>query len=183
MPVKAGYLLLTAGGGLLLWSAIQGKSITGAARAIIGGDSPSTATSANQLSGNSGMSSPAVTGADTGGNQSNQALAQQIASALGYQSWTTGQEWQDWVSLWNRESGWSATAKNPGSGAYGIAQSLGHPSSDSSEYGGYGLNASESAEASNGNVTYQIIWGIGYIASEYGSPSAAWEHEEQNGWY
>ena len=29
----------------------------------------------------------------------------------------------------------------------------------------------------------QIDWGLAYIAQRYGSPSKAWEHSEQIGWY
>ena len=53
---------------------------------------------------------------------SNAALGQQMAAQAGW----TGPEWNclDW--LWNRESGWTRKAENPKSGAYGIAQALGH---------------------------------------------------------
>jgi hypothetical protein len=29
----------------------------------------------------------------------------------------------------------------------------------------------------------QIRWGLGYIQATYGSPCAAWAHEESAGWY
>ena len=74
-------------------------------------------------------------------------------------------------ALWNRESGWNLYATNPTSGAYGIAQAL---------------PASKMASAGpdwRTDVTTQIRWGLSYISSAYGSPCAAWSHEEATGWY
>ena len=31
--------------------------------------------------------------------------------------------------------------------------------------------------------TTQIIWGLGYIKSVYGTPCGAWAHEEADGYY
>ena len=33
------------------------------------------------------------------------------------------------------------------------------------------------------DAAVQIDWGLSYIAQRYGSPSAAWQHSEQTGWY
>ncbi len=33
------------------------------------------------------------------------------------------------------------------------------------------------------NARTQILWGLGYIRSVYGTPGAAWEHEVRDGWY
>ena len=94
------------------------------------------------------------------------------------------------ISLWTRESGWSATARNPSSGAFGIAQALGHGTSCSAapdgtnEYGPeYGLTCAEAQQANAGSVRWQIEWGLGYIASRYGSPAKALAHENANNWY
>lgn len=94
------------------------------------------------------------------------------------------------ISLWNRESGWSSSAKNPSSGAYGIAQALGHGQAGTAapdgtnEYGAeYGLTAAEAQQANAGSTTFQIMWGLGYIQAVYGTPAAAWAHEESYGWY
>ena len=94
------------------------------------------------------------------------------------------------ISLWNRESGWNASARNPSSGAYGIAQALGHGQADTAapdgtnEYGAeYGLTAAQAQQANAGSTTFQIMWGLGYIQAVYGSPAAAWAHEQQFGWY
>jgi hypothetical protein len=75
------------------------------------------------------------------------------------------------VNLWNRESGWRYTADNPSSGAYGIAQAL--PGSKMATVG--------SDWATNPQT--QILWGLDYIASSYGSPCNAWAHETSAGWY
>jgi hypothetical protein len=73
--------------------------------------------------------------------------------------------------LWTRESGWRWNARNPGSGAYGIPQSL--PASKM-----------RSAGADyHDNAGTQIKWGLGYIRGRYGSPNRAWAHSQSTGWY
>ncbi|GAA1917844.1 hypothetical protein GCM10009737_19110 [Nocardioides lentus] len=74
-------------------------------------------------------------------------------------------------SLWTKESGWSVTADNPTSSAYGIPQSL--PGEKM---------ASEGADWAT-NPETQIRWGLGYIADRYGSPCGAWGHSVANNWY
>lgn len=56
MPVKAGYLLLAAGGGVFVWSGLKGKSVSSVFRQLAGGDSPAGAASAGL--GIAGVSSP-----------------------------------------------------------------------------------------------------------------------------
>lgn len=93
------------------------------------------------------------------------------------------------VSLWNRESNWNPKARNTSSGAYGIAQALGHgvpggaAPDGTNEYGGYGLTTSQAKAANSGVAYWQIVWGLNYIEQAYGSPSAAWAHETSDGWY
>lgn len=98
------------------------------------------------------------------------------------------------LSLWTKESGWSATARNPSSGALGIAQALRQPGdatvndrtagSLGNEYGAaFGLTEAEARAANSGNTLQQIRWGLGYIRHRYGSPAAAWAHEQAVGWY
>lgn len=94
------------------------------------------------------------------------------------------------VKLWTQESGWNPKARNPASGAFGIAQALGHGQADTAapdgtnEYGAeYGLTAAEAQQANAGNARWQIQWGLGYIASRYGSPDNAWAHETAMNWY
>jgi hypothetical protein len=95
------------------------------------------------------------------------------------------------IALWDQESSWSAHAQNSASGAYGIAQALGHgdattacPSTGVNEYGtDYGLTAAEAQAANCGSVRWQIEWGLGYIKATYGTPAAAEAHEQSDGWY
>lgn len=75
------------------------------------------------------------------------------------------------VSLWDRESGWSASALNSSSGAAGIPQAL------------PGEKMATAGADWQTNPATQIAWGLGYIASAYGTPCAAWGHSESNNWY
>lgn len=74
-------------------------------------------------------------------------------------------------SLWNAESGWNPSASNPNSGAYGIPQAL------------PGSKMASAGPDWQSNPATQIRWGLGYIKSTYGSPCAAWSHEQGSGWY
>lgn len=98
------------------------------------------------------------------------------AQAVGaYQSWALAQvgatQFSCLQQLWNRESGWSPTAQNPSSGAYGIPQSL--PASKMAAFG--------SDYLTNGYT--QMRWGLSYINSTYGSACNAWAHSQATGWY
>ena len=94
-----------------------------------------------------------------------------IAEAmLGSFGWSSGQ-FSCLDPLWAHESGWSVTAYNAGSGAYGIPQAL-----PGSRMASAGPDWQTSAAT-------QIRWGLEYIESTYGSPCAAWDHELATGWY
>lgn len=71
----------------------------------------------------------------------------------------------------NRESGWSVTATNPSSGAYGLGQAL--PADKM---------ASAGPDWQTNPVT-QIKWTLGYMNERYGSPCAAQGFWESHGWY
>lgn len=73
-------------------------------------------------------------------------------------------------SLWQRESGWNPYASNA-SGAYGIPQAL------------PGSKMASAGPDWQSNAATQIRWGLGYIRATYGSPCAAWSHENSTGWY
>ena len=98
---------------------------------------------------------------------SNEALANRMAASYG---WTGGQA-TCLDELWTHESGFSATADNTSSGAYGIPQAL--PADKM---------ASAGADWQTNPAT-QIKWGLEYLKSVYGSPCVAWGHEEANSWY
>jgi hypothetical protein len=96
---------------------------------------------------------------------------QQIAeSLLGSYGWSSSQ-FSCLDDLWNAESGWNVTASNPSSGAYGIPQAL------------PGSKMASAGPDWESDATTQIKWGLGYIKGLYGSPCAAWGHEESVGWY
>ncbi|HEY2673539.1 MAG TPA: transglycosylase SLT domain-containing protein [Rugosimonospora sp.] len=67
------------------------------------------------------------------------------------------------VNMWNKESGWRTTARNP-SGAYGIPQA--YPASKMSVYGADYLT----------NPVTQINWGLSYIKGRYQTPCGAWTY-------
>jgi hypothetical protein len=96
---------------------------------------------------------------------------QQVAEGmLGSYGWSSSQ-FSCLQPLWDAESGWNASASNPSSGAYGIPQAL-----PGSKMASAGPDWQTSAAT-------QIRWGLGYIRSVYGSPCAAWSHEQAYGWY
>jgi hypothetical protein len=188
MPIKGGYLLAAGGGAVLLWSGLRGKSVSGSLRDVISGKSPTTQATAYPIlsspnagggGGGGGGGHPGDTGAHSVKASANQATAR-LSVAIAHPSWAVGRQWADWKSLWNQESGWDNLALNASSGAFGVAQALGHGLPNTG--GKYG-NQYPSRAANDGNALAQIQWGIGYIAQRYGSPSAAWAHEQANGWY
>ena len=87
---------------------------------------------------------------------------QQMAAQAGW----TGTQWSCLDDLWTRESGWNAYAANPTSDARGIPQNINGWSS-----------------YSPGDVSGQVAWGLSYIRNRYGSPCAAWAHEQNQNWY
>lgn len=97
------------------------------------------------------------------------ALGQRMAAAEGW----TGAQWTCLDELWTKESGWQMVWNTAGSGAYGIPQSL--PASKMASAGADYMT----------NPATQIRWGLGYISQTYGTPCAAWAHEESTSpsWY
>ena len=184
-----------AAGFAVLWSGLSGASIKDTLADLLKGQEPpaippdATAASSPSSAGGGGAAPTGNTGASSASAAANQATARMLAISMGHASWTTGSEWADWVSLWNQESGWSASATNPGTGAYGIAQALGHgdgantQGNVTNEYGGYGVSSTVAQDANSGDPAAQVTWGIQYIAETYGSPSAAWAHEVADNWY
>lgn len=109
-----------------------------------------------------------------GSNSANMSLGKAMMQAMG---WSSAQ-WPALKMLWMGESGWSQYAHNASSGAHGIPQSL--PASKMRSAGSDYMT----------NPATQIKWGLSYIRSRYGSPSAAyqaWMHRrphwyDQGGW-
>ena len=97
----------------------------------------------------------------------NEQLANQMAASAGWDA----SEQQCLDELWTRESGFSADATNPSSGAYGIPQAL--PA---------GKMASAGPDWQTDPAT-QIRWGLAYLKERYGDPCNGWAHEEADSWY
>jgi len=113
----------------------------------------------------SSQQAPSSTGPAASGSV--QSIAQAMLGSFGWSS----SQFSCLEPLWAGESGWSLTASNPSSGAYGIPQAL--PGSKM---------ASAGADWQTSAAT-QIRWGLGYIKGTYGSPCAAWSHEQADSWY
>lgn len=191
--IRVGPLVAVAGGVILMWSAITGRKWSSVLKSTIKGENPTKVTPTNQITGvpvqaygySAGIfpGNPPIGEISGKGNQG-------IASALlGGYGWSPA-EMLPLIALWTRESGWNPAARNSTSGAYGIAQALGHGTPGSAapngtnEYGAeYGLTTAQAVRANEGDPEQQIRWGLGYIKSRYGSPSAAWAHETSAGWY
>jgi len=104
-----------------------------------------------QVAGSSAAQSPAGTASAAGS-------AQPIAQAmLGSFGWSSSQ-FSCLDPLWAHESGWSVTAANAGSGAYGIPQAL------------PGSRMASAGPDWQTNAATQIRWGLEYIKGTYGSP-------------
>jgi hypothetical protein len=93
------------------------------------------------------------------------AIAQSMLAERGWSS-----QWGCLDSLWARESGWRVYASNS-SGAYGIPQAM------------PGSKMASAGSDWRTNPATQIRWGLGYIASSYGGPCAAWDHSQSHNWY
>jgi hypothetical protein len=106
-----------------------------------------------------------------------QAIAKEMMPSYG---WSVSGQFGCLDELWIRESGWNRLAMNPGSGAFGIAQALGHGLSGTG--GTYG-NQYPSRAANDGDTAAQEKWGLTYVEDTYGSPCGAWAHETARGWY
>jgi hypothetical protein len=96
-----------------------------------------------------------------------QQIAERMLSQFGWSS----SQFSCLQPLWEHESGWSVTAENPTSGAYGIPQSL------------PGAQMASAGADWHSNAATQIRWGLTYIHGRYGSPCGAWAHEESDNWY
>jgi uncharacterized protein YgiM (DUF1202 family) len=91
------------------------------------------------------------------------------------------QQLQCLVTLWNRESNWNYKAINPAFSpskpntpahqAYGIAQAA--PGSKMTSAGADWQT----------NPRTQIVWGLDYIKTRYGTPCSALNHSNLRGWY
>jgi hypothetical protein len=111
--------------------------------------------------------SPSATASAPVASGSPQRIAQAMLASFGWSS----SQFSCLDPLWAHESGWSVTAYNAGSGAYGIPQAL------------PGSRMASAGPNWQTNAATQIRWGLEYIKGTYGSPCAAWDHEQATGWY
>ena len=158
---------------------LQGKGLPGATKTPTEDEAAVLKAAQAQLAGNQGVTPgtgqanpDAVGQAVASGSAPNQATGKLLAASFG---WNTGQQWDDLVKLWDQESGWNNTAENPTSHAYGIPQAL--------PYTKMPQPAWPPSAGGKADPTAQITWGLAYIKQRYGSPSAAWAHEQANNWY
>lgn len=135
------------------------------------GNTGNTGGGTNNNSGSSGSDSGTTTTPSGRLWHATVAQAQAYAAGAAAQRGWTGNDWDCLVKLWTRESSWLWYAENASSGAYGIPQSL-----PADKMAAFGANYRDDAAV-------QIDWGLWYIVQAYGSPSKAWQHSEQVGWY
>lgn len=135
------------------------------------GNTGNTGGGTNNNSGSSGSDSGTTTTPSGRLWHATVAQAQAYAAGAAAQRGWTGNDWDCLIKLWNRESRWLWYAENASSGAYGIPQSR-----PADKMAAFGANYRDDAAV-------QIDWGLWYIAQTYGSPSKAWQHSEQIGWY
>jgi hypothetical protein len=138
--------------------------------AVAGGLVLAVVTHAGAPSG--GAAVPAGAPAAPASVSGNVALGQRLAGAYG---WSSGPQWTCLYDLWERESGWSNTAENSQSGAYGVAQALGHGPTNQYPAG--------PANPPTSSASAQIEWGLSYLRGRYGDPCGAWAHETADSWY
>ena len=93
------------------------------------------------------------------------------AQAIAKQMIKDDAQFQCFSNIVSHESGWDVSASNPSSGAYGLVQAL---------PGGKMASAGSDWKT---NPATQIKWGLDYMNSRYGSPTAAWSFWQSNGWY
>jgi hypothetical protein len=183
--VRIAPLFMIGGGAIFLWSGLTGKSWSQVLKDVIQGKNPkdipqTQGIKAQSFTGNAyGYSAGIFPGNPPIGQISGKGNQQIAQGFLNHYGWGPG-EMLALVPLWAGESGWSPIARNNSSGAFGIAQALGHgvpggaAPDGTNEYGGYGLTIAQARRANAGDPVYQIIWGLNYIHQTYGSPSKAW---------
>jgi hypothetical protein len=175
-------------GFVLFWSGLKNQTLTVTVTDLLKGQNPAASPEAPPTLGvgdaNSTTQAPEsgtaagqenVTTPGSGTDAANEALGKLMAGGYG---WATGANWTALNYGWGTlESGWNANALNASSGAYGIAQALGHGTAAtkgtvSDAYGTQnGISTATAKAANSGSAAAQIAWGLAYIKATYGSPS------------
>lgn len=201
MPLSGVAVAEMAVGGVLLYSGIKGYTLAATFTSLVKGTTPAqteqintqSAASSSALSAyesGSAAASPAAVASAGAYSATGSASAQQaLNNAAAPYGWNAGPQWQALVNIEMREAGFNPAATNPSSGAYGLGQALGHgqgaatQGTVTNQYGGYGVSDSVAQQANSGLASAQAIWMCAYIRTVYGTPVAAWAHEQAYGWY
>jgi hypothetical protein len=138
--------------------AVQPDTQPTAQQAAVASSAPTS--SATPTASHTPAPSPAPAG-------SPQSIAQSMLKSFGWSS----SQFSCLKPLWQHESSWSVSASNSSTGAYGIPQAA------------PGSKMASAGPDWKTNASTQIKWGLGYIKDTYGSPCAAWSHEQADGWY
>jgi hypothetical protein len=93
------------------------------------------------------------------------------AQAIAHRMIPNAAQYNAFSHIVEHESGWNVTATNSSSGAYGLVQAL------------PGSKMASAGSDWKTNAKTQIKWGLDYMNSRYGSPTAAWAFWQANGWY
>ncbi|MCQ9133960.1 MULTISPECIES: transglycosylase SLT domain-containing protein [Streptomyces] len=93
------------------------------------------------------------------------------AQAIAHKMIPNAAQYQAFSNIVKHESGWDVNATNSSSGAYGLVQAL------------PGSKMASAGSDWKSNAKTQIKWGLDYMNSRYGSPVAAWNFWQANGWY
>jgi hypothetical protein len=96
------------------------------------------------------------------------ALGKRMARQHGFDSWW---QWNCLDALWTAESGWSTSATNGSTGAYGIPQA--YPGSKMASHGSDWRTSART----------QISWGLSYIDDRWGTPCGAYSQFKRAHWY
>ncbi|MEU9410029.1 transglycosylase SLT domain-containing protein [Streptomyces sp. NPDC048281] len=93
------------------------------------------------------------------------------AQAIAHKMIPDAAQFNAFSKIVSHESGWNPSATNSSSGAYGLVQAL------------PGAKMASAGSDWKTNPATQIKWGLDYMNSRYGSPTAAWSFWQANGWY
>jgi hypothetical protein len=140
--------------------AVQPDTQPTAQQAAVASPTQTATPTASHTPAPSATPSPAPSG-------SPQSIAQSMLKSFGWSS----SQFSCLKPLWQHESSWSVSASNSSTGAYGIPQAA------------PGSKMASAGPDWKTNASTQIKWGLGYIKDTYGSPCAAWSHEQADGWY
>jgi hypothetical protein len=166
-----------AAGSVFTYAGVKGYSVPQAIQYIVQGKSPTTLPQAAAIdTPQGGGSSAGGAAAPVAGGGSAQKILQQTAAQFG---WGSGAQWQALQHIETHEAGFNPKAKNPSSGAFGLAQAYGHGTANTkgtlaNEYGGFGLTDAQAQQANSGDAATQALWMMNYIKARYGDPVKAW---------